>query len=105
MTLLFDNPIKISKASTNLGIGRTLNRAKRTEVKENKADRIRALQAEGCIVKRGGCGATVFNLGARDELRSDPRCKYCGRSMERQRSTKQFCSDKCRVYASRMTLA
>jgi hypothetical protein len=34
-------------------------------------------------------------------VKVDKTCEHCGASFEPQRSTARFCSDKCRVYASR----
>ena len=59
MTLLFDNPAKISDVDdfSAYDYARTL----RTEVKANQADRLRALEAEGNIVRVGATGTTVFH--------------------------------------------
>ena len=63
MTLLFDNPAKISDVDdfSAYDYARTLKRASRTEVKANQADRLRALEAEGNIVRVGATGTTVFH--------------------------------------------
>jgi hypothetical protein len=77
---------------------------RRNRNKEAETRRLRELERQGYTARVGKTGASVFDFGtARPELKARGVCNYCCGPLNRQRSGKKFCSDKCRVYASRCT--
>ena len=51
--------------------------------------------------RKGGKTVQVGMLGVWVPTVHKIKCEYCRKSFTPQRSTARFCSDKCRVYASR----